>query len=142
MAENIEVEGKIAQFLDSVLVLYQQGKLKGELQKLPSGLEYVVHERGEGKMPESNKMVEVHYFGVLEDGKMFDNSFRRGEPFGFTLGVGRVIQGWDEGIAQLPVGTKATLFIPYDMAYGETGSPPVIPEKADLVFYVELVSAE
>ena len=70
---------------------------------------------------------------------MFDNSYERGEPIDFQLGVGSVIPGWDEGFALLKEGTKATLFVPYSLAYGEAGSPPVIPERSDLIFYVELL---
>ena len=69
---------------------------------------------------------------------MFDNSFSRGEPFVFPLGAGQVIKGWDEGLALLPKGTKATLFIPYELGYGETGSPPSIPPRSELIFYVEV----
>ena len=82
--------------------------------------------------------VEVNYFGVLADGTPFDNSFKRGQTFTFPLGAGRVIPGWDEGIAMLNVGSKATLFVPYELGYGEAGSPPNIPPKAELIFYVEL----
>ncbi|MFM9951914.1 MAG: FKBP-type peptidyl-prolyl cis-trans isomerase, partial [Saprospiraceae bacterium] len=76
------------------------------------------------------------------DGKMFDSSFGRGEPIEFPLGVGQVIPGWDEGLSLLKQGGKATLFIPYQLAYGDAGSPPVIPPKAELIFYVEVVKAQ
>lgn len=88
-------------------------------------------------MPKVGQQVDVHYYGVLkDDGSMFDNSFQRGENFQFRLGVGRVIAGWDKGVALLPAGSKATLFIPSDMAYGATGRPG-IPANSDLVFYIE-----
>jgi FKBP-type peptidyl-prolyl cis-trans isomerase len=72
------------------------------------------------------------------DGSMFDNSFSRGAPIDVNLGQGMVIKGWDEGIALLKKGTKATLYIPSALGYGPTGQPPVIPENADLIFYVEV----
>ncbi|HXC07157.1 MAG TPA: FKBP-type peptidyl-prolyl cis-trans isomerase [Bacteroidia bacterium] len=83
--------------------------------------------------------VKVHYSGFLLDGSCFDSSVERGQPFEFTLGQGMVIKGWDEGIALLHKGEKAKLIIPYGLAYGEHGHPPVIPAKATLVFDVELV---
>ena len=72
------------------------------------------------------------------DGKMFDTSFRMGRPYTFTVGRGEVIRGWDLGIPLLKKGGTAALFIPYTLAYGEAGKPPSIPEKSDLMFYVEL----
>ncbi|MEL6866690.1 MAG: FKBP-type peptidyl-prolyl cis-trans isomerase [Bacteroidota bacterium] len=130
-------EQEVADFTQQVLADYKAGKL--EVKSLPSGLKYVVHEAGEGPNAAPNQRVDVQYYGVLaESGEMFDNSFKRGDSFQFVLGVGSVIRGWDEGIAQLNTGSKATLFIPFNMGYGETGSPPTIPPSADLVFYVEL----
>ena len=75
---------------------------------------------------------------MLKDGNIFDQSYERGQPIDFPLGVGQVIKGWDEGIGLLKPGGKATLIIPASLGYGEAGSPPVIPENAELVFYVEL----
>ncbi len=69
---------------------------------------------------------------------MFDNSYKRGTPYTFTLGQRGAIDGWDVGFQRIPRGSKATLFIPYQMAYGESGRPPSIPAKSELVFYVEL----
>jgi FKBP-type peptidyl-prolyl cis-trans isomerase len=77
---------------------------------------------------------------MLTNGKKFDDSFERGTPIPFTLGVGQVIQGWDEGIALLKEGDKAVLFIPSELGYGETGAGADIPPNAELVFYVELVT--
>ncbi|CAG8501199.1 14127_t:CDS:2 [Cetraspora pellucida] len=76
---------------------------------------------------------------LFEDGKEFDSSLPRGEPFTFTLGVGQVIKGWDQGLRGMCIGEKRKLIIPSHLAYGTRGSPPVIPENAALVFDVELV---
>ncbi|MCB0608221.1 MAG: FKBP-type peptidyl-prolyl cis-trans isomerase [Lewinellaceae bacterium] len=118
---------------------YTSNSLGSALQTTNSGLKYIIHEEGTGKAAEPGRNLTVHYYGVLKDGSMFDNSYERGEPIDFQLGVGSVIPGWDEGFALLKEGTKATLFVPYSLAYGEAGSPPVIPERSDLIFYVELL---
>ena len=116
---------------------YNSGKL--DVQTTEDGLKYVILDEGEGTQAATGKRASVHYYGALLDGNMFDTSFRGGKPFTFTIGRGEVIQGWDKGIPLLKKGGKAALFIPYTMAYGEAGSPPRIPQKADLMFYVELV---
>ncbi len=91
-------------------------------------------------MPKIGKTVSVHYSGFLLDGSLFDSSVERGQPFDFPLGQGRVIKGWDEGIALLHKGDKAKLIIPYSLAYGENGRAPIIPPKATLIFDVQLVN--
>jgi len=107
-------------------------------QTTESGIRYVITQEGEGDNAKSGDQVSVHYNGTLLDGTKFDSSYDRGSPFGFTLGQGRVIMGWDEGIALLNKGAKATLYIPSTLAYGEraTGS---IPANSILKFDVELV---
>lgn len=108
-------------------------------QKTASGLYYVIEKEGTGAQATKGQKVSVHYAGSLQDGSEFDNSFKRGEPIAFQLGVGQVIQGWDEGIALMKEGAKYKLLIPYQLAYGENGRPPVIPAKATLIFDTELV---
>ena len=110
--------------------------------KTASGLEYTELEAGTGAQAEAGKTVIVHYTGKLQDGKVFDSSISRGEPITFPLGAGRVIKGWDEGIALMKVGGKAQLIILANLAYGERGAGGVIPPNATLVFDVELVSVE
>ena len=105
-----------------------------------SGLQYNEKKAGKGKQAEKGKTVSVHYAGRLENGKEFDNSFKRGQPISFTLGVGQVIAGWDEGIALMKEGGEATLIIPPHLGYGTQGAGGVIPPNATLIFDVELVS--
>lgn len=107
--------------------------------KTVSGLEYVEIEAGTGAQAKAGDTVRVHYTGKFLDGKVFDSSVSRGEPLEFPLGKGRVIKGWDEGIALMKVGGKATLTIPPQLAYGESGAGGVIPPNATLLFDVELV---
>jgi FKBP-type peptidyl-prolyl cis-trans isomerase len=97
---------------------------------------------GTGAQAVAGKTVKVHYTGKFPDGKVFDSSVNRGEPIEFVLGQGRVIKGWDEGIALMKVGGKAQLSIPPNLAYGERGAGGVIPPNATLVFDVELVEVE
>lgn len=99
-------------------------------------------EEGTGASPQAGDYVSVHYVGTLTDGTEFDNSRKRGEPIEFPIGEGRVIQGWDQGIAQLKVGGKATLTIPPELGYGDRGAGNVIPPNATLVFEVELVDVK
>jgi len=114
-----------------------------ELKKTNSGLQYYeVKKAGSTVKAVNGKTVKVHYTGYLADGKIFDSSIERGEPIEFPLGQGMVIPGWEEGIALMNVGDKLRLVIPYTLAYGEGGRPPVIPQKADLTFDVELIEVK
>jgi peptidylprolyl isomerase len=105
----------------------------------PSGLKYTDEVVGSGESPSKGKKVRVHYTGRLTDGKKFDSSHDRREPFEFTIGVGQVIRGWDEGVMSMKVGGKRQLTIPPDLGYGARGAPPVIPPNAELIFDVELL---
>ncbi|MDC0910065.1 peptidylprolyl isomerase [Flavobacteriaceae bacterium] len=105
-----------------------------------SGLRYKITDKGNGNYAVVGKNVKVHYKGQLIDGTVFDSSFKRNEPIEFTLGIGQVIKGWDEGLALLSEGDKARFIIPSDLAYGEAGAGGVIPPNANLIFDVELVS--
>jgi FKBP-type peptidyl-prolyl cis-trans isomerase len=105
----------------------------------PSGLKYVDQVVGTGDVAVAGKTANVHYTGWLENGKKFDSSVDRGQPFSFPLGAGRVIKGWDEGVQGMKVGGKRKLTIPSDLGYGSRGAGGVIPPNATLVFDVELL---
>ncbi len=108
----------------------------------PSGLKIVEVQVGTGREAVANTNVTVHYDGRLEDGKEFDSSRRRGQPFQFRLGAGQVIKGWDEGVAGMKEGGKRQLVIPPELGYGQRGAGGVIPPNATLVFDVELLKVE
>ena len=114
-------------------------KLASGFEKTESGLRYQILQKGEGKQAQKNDVVSVHYKGQLADGTVFDSSYKRNDPIEFTLGVGQVIAGWDEGIALLHVGEKARFVIPSILAYGSRGAGGVIPPNANLIFDVELM---
>ncbi len=105
----------------------------------PSGLKYVDQVVGTGEVAVAGKTVNVHYTGWLENGKKFDSSVDRGQPFSFPLGAGRVIKGWDEGVQGMKVGGKRKLTISSDLGYGSRGAGGVIPPNATLIFDVELL---
>src|SRR6516225_12463149 len=99
-----------------------------------AALEYWDIVVGTGATAVAGKPVKVHYTGWLTDGKKFDSSVDRGQPFEFTLGAGQVIKGWDEGVVGMKVGGKRQLTIPAVLGYGARGAPPVIPANAELIF--------
>ena len=106
---------------------------------LESGLRYLEHIAGDGEETKVGNIVIVHYSGFLSDGRKFDSSHDRGQPFNFTLGEGRVIKGWEEGLLNMRKGAKRTLIIPPELGYGSRGAGGVIPPDATLVFEVELI---
>jgi FKBP-type peptidyl-prolyl cis-trans isomerase len=117
-------------------------KLAAGFQKTESGLRYQIIQKGNGTQAEKGKKVSVHYQGALENGQVFDSSYKRKQPIDFTLGMGQVIEGWDEGIALLQVGDKARFVIPSYLGYGSRGAGGVIPPDATLVFDVELMDVK
>ena len=157
---KINAVGEKAQSFDPVKAFENFNKLKEErineqkkrtekllndlsdgYSKTDSGLMYKFLDNKNSNKPTKGEKVKVHYKGMLLDGTVFDSSFKRNQPIEFTLGVGQVIKGWDEGISLLGVGDKASFIIPSDLAYGESGAGGVIPPNAPLLFEVELISA-
>ena len=114
-------------------------KVTGAPTKTASGLEYWDIKAGTGAVAQSGQHVKVHYTGWLTNGKKFDSSRDRDEPFDFVLGGHQVITGWDEGVVGMKVGGKRQLKIPPAAGYGSRGAAPVIPPNATLVFDVELL---
>lgn len=143
--EEYEKEQKAAQIVaerleDKQLETYlQQNKITQ--QPTLSGLYIIEKKKGVGKLPVPGKKVTVHYSGYFIDGKMFDSSVKRNEPFTFTLGVGEVIAGWDEGVATMKEGAEVQLIIPSSLAYGSKQTGP-IPPYSTLVFDVKMIKAE
>jgi peptidylprolyl isomerase len=121
------------------------GQKEGEskMQKSPTGLQYEDVKVGTGAQPRTGQTCVMHYTGWLWEngakGKKFDSSVDRGQPFEFALGQGRVIKGWDEGVASMKVGGKRNLLIPPSLGYGARGAGAVIPPNATLFFEVELL---
>jgi FKBP-type peptidyl-prolyl cis-trans isomerase len=112
-------------------------------KKDAGGLKIEELKAGAGAEAVAGKVVSVHYTGTLTDGKKFDSSLDRGMPFEFPLGAGRVIKGWDQGVAGMKVGGKRKLTIPPELGYGEQGTPGgPIPPNATLVFEVELLEVK
>jgi len=112
--------------------------------QMDCGVSYEVLQEGTGATPSAGNKVTVHYTGSLDNngqpGVQFDTSYKRGQPFTFQLGVGMVIQGWDEGVKTMKVGEKRRLYIPWQLAYGARGAGAIIPPYANLIFEVELLS--
>jgi len=147
--ENIQTEAEARQEyedklksmeLNEATTLKNYVESKGiKAEPTASGLYFIENVKGNGPKPKAGDKVRVHYTGTLLDGTKFDSSVDRNQPFEFDLGQGRVIRGWDEGVALMNVGTKATLIIPSKLGYGERGAGQVIGPYASLVFEVELL---
>ncbi len=137
MSKNREKVEEVEALVAGIYTDYKAGNL--EVQRTESGLGYVIHEEGNGRTAELGQVVDAQYFGILDaTGESFDNSYQRGQPFSFQIGMGMVIPGWDEGFALLSPGTRATLFVPSNLGYGERDSQ-AIPANSDLIFYVEML---
>ncbi|MDY6783049.1 MAG: FKBP-type peptidyl-prolyl cis-trans isomerase [Cyanobacteriota bacterium] len=127
---------------DGMLVAMSEKQEETDMENVvttDSGLQYVDIVEGDGATPQKGQTVTVHYTGTLEDGTKFDSSRDRGSPFSFKIGVGQVIQGWDEGVGSMKVGGRRKLIIPSELGYGARGAGGVIPPNATLLFDVELL---
>lgn len=113
---------------------------QAEFTETASGLKYRILRQGDGPKPTASDTVKCHYRGTLDDGTEFDSSYSRGRPASFPLSG--VIAGWTEGLQLIGEGGKIDLEIPYQLGYGERGSPPKIPPKATLHFIVELIEVQ
>ncbi len=123
---------------EKVFNAYTEKTLDATETVLPSGIKVALIKDTKKEKPQPGDMVSVNYYGFFRDGSSFDNSYRAGRPFSFTIGQGGAIRGWQLGIPEIPLGGTAVLDIPYEYAYGAQGNPPVIPPQSDLIFFVEL----
>ena len=132
------IDGAVAQPPTEALLAKLPPYDDSDIQTTASGLQYVIFEEGTGETAIPGDDVTAHYTGYFPDGNTFDSSVERGQPFNFIIGQGQVIPGWDEGFALLPVGTKALLIIPGNLAYGPSGRGD-IPPNGTLYFDVEMI---
>ena len=138
---KIKKESKIdKRFSDEMSILkkyFRKNKLKP--QKTASGLHYIIHKKGNGPKGQLTKKVRVHYNGKNLNGKEFDSSYKRDQPFGFILGLNMVIPGWEEALLLMNVGDKATIYIPSKLGYGLKGNGEAIPPNSILEFDIEFL---
>jgi FKBP-type peptidyl-prolyl cis-trans isomerase len=143
-AENAKKEGAQLAIDDKILQDYFKSKKIKNVKKMPSGIYYVIQKPGAGLSPKTGQKVSVNYTGQDLKGEKFDSnvdpSFNHVEPFSFDLGKHNVIKGWDEAVAIMKKGTKATFYIPSSLAYGSNGAGAKIPANAILIFDIELLS--
>lgn len=125
---------------DEAHAFMETNKARPEVTTTASGLQYEVIREGDGDKPSLTDTVTVHYKGQLPDGLVFDSSYDRGAPATFPLG--RVIEGWQEGLQLMPVGAQYRIYVPYELGYGEQGAGQDIPPFSPLIFEVELVAVQ
>lgn len=138
--QRAEYEAAQQAFRQAQLDFLSDNLKKDGVRATESGLQYRVLEEGEGEAPTETSKVTVHYAGTLTTGEEFDSSYKRGEPIQFPLNG--VIKGWTEGVQLMKPGAKYEFYLPYDLAYGERGTPSGIPPYATLIFIVELISVD
>ncbi|TVQ49904.1 MAG: hypothetical protein EA362_03470 [Saprospirales bacterium] len=130
---------EVREFVDSVWWNYVSSEYADKLIRTDSGLEFIIHKKGNGPPISKGDRISFHYFGKnIESAANFDNSFNRARAINFVVGSGTVMPGWDELFVLLNKGDVVSAFIPWQLAYGERGRPPVIPGKANLLYYFEI----
>ncbi len=132
-------KAKAKKTVDELIAELKKKHPKAKFETTKSGMKYFVLKDGEGDKCGKGKKIKAHYTGTLMDGKKFDSSRDRGQPFEFTVGLGQVIKGWDEALSDMKKGEQRILILPPELAYGERGAGGVIPPNATLVFDVELI---
>ncbi len=132
LGDAVEKEAALA------ISAYQEGSLQGRLVNKNLGMKVLVLNEGHGEKAAHGERVDVHYYGFFEDGSSFDNSYKVGKPYSLYIGKGGAIQGWMAGVPEVGEGGTAILDIPYQLAYGDQGNPPVIPPNTDLLFYIKV----
>lgn len=135
-----EKEAEAIQRINEGLSLLRNGDPEGRLQDAGKGVKYLIHQEGSGMEAKPMSVFTVQYFGALQkDGKPFENTYQRKEPFVFQMGTGVILEGWELAFQRFTKGTKATILIPAAMGYGAQGVSPYIGPNEDLVYYVEVV---
>ena len=134
-----ENKAKDKKAVDELIAELKKKHPKAKLETTKSGMKYFVLKDGEGDKCGKGKKIKAHYTGTLMNGKKFDSSRDRNQPFEFTVGIGQVIKGWDEALSDMKKGEQRILILPPNLAYGARGAGGVIPPNATLVFDVELI---
>ena len=129
---------ELTAFCLNVLKDYKAGNLDNLVEK-PSGIKYVIHKKGYGQDLRTGNIINILNYGILMDGTIFENSFETGAMQSIQIGKRKGLPGMEEAIKYLKKGSKASIFIPYNLAYGVAGNPPTIPPKSDVMFYLELM---
>ena len=142
VADSATFRGRAKLVGDSTIAaaaLFAAGKLPANVQTTASGLKIEILKEGTGKLPADNDLTFVHYYGCTKAGKKFDESFTKGQPFAFPVGIGQVIPAWDEAVKLIKEGSSAIIFVPSALGYGERGAGASIGPNTDLVFYIEVL---
>jgi len=132
-------QAKAKKTVDELIAELKKKHPKAKFETTKSGMKYFVLKDGEGDKCGKGKKIMAHYTGTLMNGKKFDSSRDRNQPFEFTVGIGQVIKGWDEALSDMKKGEQRILILPPNLAYGARGAGGVIPPNATLVFDVELI---
>ena len=141
-AEAKIVSERVGQEMAKILTQHEAGALTEELTVYDRGLKKLIVEKGTGPPIEANDVVTTHYYGIAPDGRYVDDSYSERKPFAVPLGKRYVIDGWEKGIATMCVGERAVFFIPAEMAYGANGIPPAVAPNEDLIYLIEVLSAQ